>query len=271
MVFSSVVFPAPFGPSSAVTDAAGTVRLTPRRTVVCPYPPETPRSSRAGGAAVARSQGLFGLGRGHGRRPRGRPPARSGWRPRRGIALEDEHAEVEHVDVRADAHDERHVVLDEQDAAAPLVDDALQHVAERAVSSRSSPDDGSSSSRRSNGPARQRASSTSRRWPVDSAPAWTPARSVIPQSSSASSAATDRARWSARLATSWDSGRAPGLAGLAAERDVVEHGQRVAQLHDLERAAEAEAAARRRGRRRRRPRRGGGSVPTTAGSARCRR
>src|SRR5205085_7610808 len=46
-------------------------------------------------------------------------------RHRCGLAFEDELPEVEDVDVGADAHDERHVVLDEQDPRASLGHDPL--------------------------------------------------------------------------------------------------------------------------------------------------
>src|SRR4051812_18708079 len=41
-------------------------------------------------------------------------------------ALEEQSAEVEHVDITAHAHDEGEVVLDKQDAAAALGHDAAQ-------------------------------------------------------------------------------------------------------------------------------------------------
>ena len=42
---SSVVFPAPLGPSSATTALSGTTRFTSRNTVCEPYPAVIPRSS----------------------------------------------------------------------------------------------------------------------------------------------------------------------------------------------------------------------------------
>src|SRR5579863_3782796 len=45
-------------------------------------------------------------------------------------AFEDQAAEVEHVDVGADLAHEGHVVLDQQDARAPLGHHPAQHVAE---------------------------------------------------------------------------------------------------------------------------------------------
>ena len=134
-----------------------------------------------------------------------------------------------------------------------------------AVSSRSRPEDGSSRSSRSNGPARQRASSTSRRWPVDSSPAWRSARSVIPHSSSASAAAADADPLVGPAGDELGDRSCARLARLAPEGHVVEHRQRLAQLHDLERAAEAETGASGGGERSRRPGRGGGSARTTGG------
>ena len=84
--------------------------------------------------------------------------------------------------------------------------------AKRSVSCTSSPEDGSSSSRKSNGPARQRASSTMRRWPVDRAPACTPARSPRPHSSIASAAAARLARHAEGLAASCRTGFEPASA-----------------------------------------------------------
>ena len=141
---------------------------------------------------------------------------------------------------------ERHVVLDEQDAAATLAHHVAEHLVERRRLVRSSPNDGSSSRRTSKGPARHRASSTSRRWPVDSAPACD-----VGQVGDAAQLEGRHRRRRVSRALRRRRGElrqrpCAGQARLPAERDVLGHGQRVAELHALERSAEPEPAAGRR-------------------------
>src|SRR5215475_1594372 len=139
-VRSSVVLPAPLGPSSATTCPGATARLTLRSTVVPPYPAVTEsRVSTVGllfgvhggqlgadrqyravrcrsvryrlvtaagrlGDVLAQVGGAHGRGRVH---ARGRP-------------LENQRAEVQHVHAVANLADERHVMLDDQDAEPAL-------------------------------------------------------------------------------------------------------------------------------------------------------
>ena len=72
------------------------------------------------------------------------------------------------------------------------------------VSTRSRPDDGSSSSRTSNEPASARASSTRRRWPVERSPAFACARWLTPQSRIASRVDSSSSARSPGLLNSWD-------------------------------------------------------------------
>ena len=106
-----------------------------------------------------------------------------------GRPVEDQLPEVEDVNVVADVHHQGHIVLHQHDAAAPLLTVRRSMASNASVSDRSRPDDGSSSIKMSNRPARQRASSTRRLCPVESDPACRPARSAIPHSSIADQAA----------------------------------------------------------------------------------
>ena len=83
-------------------------------------------------------------------------------------ALRDDPAEVEHVDVRARLHHERHVVLDEQHAEPVAGELDASSAPSASVSCSSSPDDGSSSSSTFGFVASARASSTRRAVPVGS-------------------------------------------------------------------------------------------------------
>ena len=109
------------------------------------------------------------------------------------------------------------------------------------VSPASSPAEGSSKRNRSKGPARTRASSTRRRCPVGSSPAWRSERGPMPVSSMASSTAR---RTTARSRTAPDQlgeGVGPGHERLAAQLHVLAHAERVEQLGLLEGAPEPEA------------------------------
>ena len=87
-----------------------------------------------------------------------------------GRAVGDDLAEVEHRQVGAHPHHERHVVLDQQDARARRGPARSSRLPNASVSLSSRPEAGSSSSRTVGRAARARPSSTSRACPVGSAP-----------------------------------------------------------------------------------------------------
>src|SRR5262249_4337277 len=98
-----VDFPAPFGPTRTTISPLSTRKLTPRTAAMRPYWTRMPAIS---------SMDLA--------RPRPQISADHVWvvlNPFRRI-LDDGAAAVDHVDAVADAHDDAHVVLDEQHAAA---------------------------------------------------------------------------------------------------------------------------------------------------------
>src|SRR5215218_3168150 len=95
---SVVVFPAPFAPRRATTSPSSTVRETPCSAVIGPYRALTSRSSSSG--TLLPEVGLDHL----------RVGAHLGGR-----ALGDLPSEIENVDAVADRHDERHVVLHQED------------------------------------------------------------------------------------------------------------------------------------------------------------
>src|SRR3954447_22019720 len=101
---SSVVLPAPFGPSSTTISPAPTERSTPCSTWILPYPASRPATARSGSAAEIGTHHLA-MGTDLGRRPGGELAP-----------------EIEHGDAVADVEDEVGVVLDEQDAGAPRRD-----------------------------------------------------------------------------------------------------------------------------------------------------
>ena len=112
---------------------------------------------------------------------------------------------------------------------------------------RSRPEEGSSSIKMSNRPARQRASSTRRLCPVESDPACRPARSAIPHSSIADQAA---ASVSPVLGWSWPpSGRTRCRPARPASRPRATFSKTVSRSHSaiaLESATQPESAAGRR-------------------------
>src|SRR5690242_2724469 len=100
---SSVVLPAPFGPSSATVLPSGTIRSTSERTRAPVYPADTRRSSSMAGLLDRPEVGL--------------PDAVvAEHRVRRSVA--EVHAEVEDVEVGTDLADQRHVVLDDEHRGA---------------------------------------------------------------------------------------------------------------------------------------------------------
>src|SRR4029453_8830630 len=117
---SFVRFPAPFAPSRVTTSPAWTVRSIPRSAWMPPYRTSRPRSSRSGRALTV-SFSEVGL-----------DPRRvlaDGLR----LAEVDQLAEVEDGDAVAEAHDERHVVLDEHHGQVELRDDRPDERAQLAL------------------------------------------------------------------------------------------------------------------------------------------
>src|SRR4051794_27569048 len=114
ITFSVVVFPPPFGPSRATTLPTGTTRSTPWSTSMRPYAAFTPLSSRTFSAIGGRvlEGGLLGRG------AEVRVEHRLVLLDLLGGADREDGAEVEHVDPRAHAHDQRDVVLDHEDGHA---------------------------------------------------------------------------------------------------------------------------------------------------------
>src|SRR3954468_5795570 len=121
MIACSVVdLPAPLGPIRPTISWRPTRRLRSRTAETLPYRTSTPSSWSAGGSGIALHRRLAEIG---GRdievaanllgRARGERPAL-----------------VEDVDAVADAHHERHVVVDQQHAGVVRVADATHHVGE---------------------------------------------------------------------------------------------------------------------------------------------
>src|SRR5579884_2976902 len=115
MVLSSVVLPAPLGPSRATISPASTSRLTSLTAAIWPYSTRT-RSARSSGMArlLAEIGGdHLGVAAHHlGRAPRDHAP------------------EVEHVDVVAEREHEVDVVLDDQHAEVVVAADAAEQLGE---------------------------------------------------------------------------------------------------------------------------------------------
>src|SRR5262249_36889176 len=96
-----VVLPAPFAPRTATISPSPTTRSIPCKACNGPYRAATPRSSSRGMLGPLAAQISLDHG-GVPPPPRGRPPG-------------DLAPEVEDVNAVGDAHDETHVVLDQQD------------------------------------------------------------------------------------------------------------------------------------------------------------
>ncbi len=146
IVRSVVVLPAPLAPSSATISPSATSRLTPLQGADRPVADLDPveleqrhqRSSSSGSGLCRRPARRRPLrwcsawrrraGPGTPRRRRGRAGPRPGCPPR-------SQAEIEHGHTLGHRHHEPHVVLDEQDADAPLPVDAADELA-RAPASR---------------------------------------------------------------------------------------------------------------------------------------
>src|SRR5207302_3446385 len=109
-----VVLPAPFEPSTATTSASSTLNVTPWSALIGPYRASTPFSSSSVlidlTAEIRVDHALIAL-------HLGRRPAR------------DRAAEVEDVNVVGDAHDEVHVVLDEEHGQLQVVAQAADEAA----------------------------------------------------------------------------------------------------------------------------------------------
>ena len=246
-VRSSVVLPAPFGPSRATTSPRPTERLTPRSTIVSPYPASTcsrhsaAASGASGAPAPSTDSDVMPAPVRAPRRPGTRPaPRRSAPSPR---ACPRRSACRSRARTRR-SHTERTSVMSCSTSRIPHPRSRTTSSStcpKRSVSCPSRPDDGSSSRSRSKRPARCRASSTSRRWPIGSSPTWRRRCGPVPVSASASSVAAAMARLEAREPDELRERVASGHRGFAAHRDVLAHGQAVEQLGALERATEPAA------------------------------
>ena len=151
-----------------------------------------------------------------------------------GVPLRDDAAEVEHVDVRARSHDERHVVLDQQDAQAACRRARAAGARARRSRRSSSPDDGSSSRSTRGAVPSARASSTRRAVPVGSESTFVSATAPIPTRSSSSSA-------SARCVVALG---CPAPPHLERHEHVLARGEAAERLEPLEGAGNAEPGAR---------------------------
>src|SRR5579864_5691086 len=113
-----VDLPAPLVPRSATISPGSTRRLTPRSTWTAPYPASTPVSSRSG-SAMAHHRPV----------PRGPEVALDhAWVGLHllGRARHEHLARLHGVDAVGDAHDQRHVVLDDDDGRVGGHPKALQ-------------------------------------------------------------------------------------------------------------------------------------------------
>ena len=142
----------------------------------------------------------------------------------------------------ADLAYQGHVVLDQKDADATLATAPVRISPKRLVSPASSPEDGSSSSRRSNGPARTRAARPSGADRSEQ-PGLEIRQGPIPVSSMASSTALRTVARCRAAAHQLANRVRPGQRGLPAEGDVLTHGERGEQLDPLKRTSETEPGA----------------------------
>ena len=245
-VRSTVVLPAPFGPSSATTSPRATERLTSRSTIESPYPASSARAAgrdhhAVGGVCAVERQrrhaGSSPVPRRRGTRPGPRRSAPSPRAcPRRSVCRSRARRPGCTRSARASCRARRAgcrtlVRATTSSSTCP----------KRSVSCPSSPDDGSSSSSRSKGPASVRASSTSRRWPIGNSPAWMSATRLVPVSASASSVAVSMARVEATGAHDLRQRVPPRHRSLAAHRDVLPHREVAEELGALEGAPQPAA------------------------------